>query len=314
MNNDKVRRQLQHDIHDHLARHDNFVPQEEASRNSLFSLDEQRQATKEISLACSNLEKLLDDLENHASLRTMDSSKPPKSDAIAHAEPDQLRGEVRRLRAFAADDTTMETTSVADYAADPEAPDMFRDTVFETEAVEMTTSVSKIQQSIQTLTVILNENPQWWNSPILVRRIKTHAIRSNYHSRKARVWGDHLRAHLLVSTTSLNKTSLEAQSELLELQKQAELCSKKVSDLDARKSALRKEAHQLQEEKGKLDAQSKLLLSQILNIGEENDVFRPDLSRMETILLLTKLGENVPSLTSDCRCVVSWLSGCQVLL
>lgn len=271
-----------------------------------FNMETQRQTTREITLVCSNLEKLLEELEEHVDVREKDHKIENNSEGAQECE--QARGEVRRLRAFAADDTTMETTSVGDYSADPEVPDIFSETPYSESTNEMFISASKIDESIGVLWTIISENPQWWNSAILVRRIKTHAIRSNYHARNGKAWGDHIRSHLLVSSTELNKTSNEAHAEQIEIRRQLAAATQRRLELDRKKNIVSNELHELVTEKERLERQTSVLERRMIDRGEEASVYSPQANRMEAILLLQKLMEADPSLRADCNLVHRWLS------
>ncbi|CUI14835.1 unnamed protein product [Bodo saltans] len=269
-----------------------------------FDIEVQRQTAREISLACNNLEKLLEELEEHVDVR---EKERPVEQVDGALEAEQARGEVRRLRAFAADDTTMETTSVGDYSADPDVPDIFADTPYSECTREMLTSSEKIENSINVLWTILSENPQWWNSAILVRRIKTHAIRANYHSRSGKAWGDHLRSHLLVSSTGLNKTSLEAHGEQHEIRRQLAAATQRRNDLEKKKKTVGDELNDIVTEKERLERQGATLERRLIDRGDEMSVFSPQVNRMEAILLLQKLKEADSSLRDDCETVLKWL-------
>lgn len=280
-----------------------------ATRSTVGGLEEQKQTSKEINLACNNLEKLLNELEIQTTLKNFDDKNDFDPLRI---ESEHAKNEIRRLRAFAADDTTMETTSVADYAADPEVPDVFAETPFNLETHEMITSVEKIQQSIDTLNNILSENPQWWNSAILVRRIKTHAVRANYHSRKTKLWGDHLRAHMLLTSSELNKTAQEGTEELQEIRKQMEHGSRKKAELEDKRAAERKENQELCREKDKLETERGILDAKLQALGEQMDVYHADSTRVELILLLRKLGATNREIFGECEVVLKWLTKNQV--
>lgn len=309
-----VKSQLAQSIRDHVTKYRVISDQQSVATESGFDLQEQRATSKEISNVCQEVEKLLDELETHASLRGGVSSTSDEDQSRAHAERDQAKGEVRRLRAFAADDTTMETTSVADYSADPDVPDIFSEATFEEEAAEMTQSAQKIHSSMDTLSSILSENPQWWNSAILVRRIKTHAIRANYHARRVKAWGDHLRDHLLVNATELNRTASEGTLELDQLQKQLDHCRRRRQELEVRHANSNKAYAELQREYQRLLPEVERLREEAVNVGAQRGVYCPEANRVEAILLLEKLSASIPSLSSDAQLVAEWLSETQVVV
>jgi hypothetical protein len=271
-----------------------------------FDMESQRQTAREITLACSNLEKLLENLEEHVDVREKDQKK---ADALSEGtQGEQARGEVRRLRAFAADDTTMETTSVSDYSADPNVPDIFAETPYSASTNEMFVSAEKIESSINILWTIISENPQWWNSAILVRRIKTHAIRANYHARNGKAWGDHIRSHLLVSSTDLNKTSREAHSEQIEVRRQLLTANQRRIELEKKKAVVSDLLNEIVTEKEKLERQCSLHERRMIERGDDMGVFSPQVNRMEAVLLLQKLKEVDTPLGADCDLVLKWLA------
>lgn len=274
----------------------------------IVELTTHRQTAKDIAFACDNLEKLLCELEVHADARTQfdQAGNVLDPDPNRQAELDGQRHEVRRLRALAADDTTMETTSVSDYSADPKAPDVFQDASFSEVAGEIHASLEKIVQSIETLTGLVADNPQWWNSAIVMRRIKTHTIRSNYHARRAKEWGNHLRSHMLVTSAQLNRGALEANKELLTLKKQMEASTRRKEELEEKRKLMRVEGQELQKDVERLQLEQQSLSKRMLHMGEEMGMNKPDAARVEAVLLLQKLLEVRPDLRDSIDMMVSY--------
>ena len=226
-----------------------------ASENAkwLLNLDEQNENVRHVAYSCSRINKMLEKLDTDTVAEDpMAVLEAPTAKVEAKVdEPD----EVLALRAFASDDTTLETTSVADYAADPPAAPLFSDRCI-AECVDVVSDSSeKCEQSISILTKLVRDHPQWWNSAIVVRRIKTHAIRTNYHARKIRLNGDQCRSHLFVSSSVVNRTAMDATADLRELKaKQIVIDERRrqlenVSDeLDADNERLKKELERLEKE------------------------------------------------------------------
>jgi hypothetical protein len=180
----------------------------------------QQDVKDQVGFGCKTMDKLLDELT--AQTKTDDLAEAQLlSDNTNGDVPDEgeadLLDEVSTLRALASDDTSLETSSVADYSADPPSAPNFSTTSIVTIVEEMCASQRKMKESLDTISDILHASPHWWTSPIVMRRLKTHSIRVNYHARKCKKWGNQCRAHLFVSSNILNRAGQEATSDLREL-------------------------------------------------------------------------------------------------
>lgn len=134
-------------------------------------------------------------------------------------EPEEF-DELTAMRALAADDMTLETASVSDYTAKPPPAPSYSVSCIGDTAAEMAVSGRKLAESGGIVHQLVSDHSQWWNSALVVRRLKTHSLRCNYHARKLLAWGAQCRSHLFVSNMALTKNALDATKELQELKKQ----------------------------------------------------------------------------------------------
>jgi hypothetical protein len=201
----------------------------------------QQEVRDQVGFGCKTMDKLLDDLV--AQTKTDDLAEAQmladtdNNDAADEGDADLL-DEVSTLRALASDDTSLETSSVPDYSADPPPAPNFSTTSVMTIVEEMAASQKKMEESFETIRDILQASPHWWTSPIVMRRLKTHSIRINYHSRKCKKWGNQCRAHLFVSSNILNRAGQEATSDLREIRSQVTVYQKRRERLRLKRQRL----------------------------------------------------------------------------
>lgn len=312
-NADDERREVQRcrkEIVNHIARYREVRKTVDVSKASalLGDLEEHRETTQAVRYGCFNIDKLLETLHQHATMKMLDVEKGEQLEQQKRQELEIAHNEVKRLRAFAADDTAMETTSVADYAADPTIPDIFLDTPFTLEAAEIAESIRKVGESLDIVFQVVEENPQWWNSAVLLRRLKTYAVRANYHARRIKGWGDHLRSHMLVTSTQLNKVAIEGTKELLEMRGQFDVLHNRKESCKARLAELEEQEREMQSELARLEAERQVLDRKLINTGRTFSVMKPDVMRCEAILFMKKLAVAVPQLKENADTVAQWVA------
>jgi hypothetical protein len=202
--------------------------------NDLLKLDRQEVNTGEVVYGCRTIGTLLDTLVNQTQME-----EPIGVEETA--APEEVVGEqeeVNTLRTLASDDTSLETTSVSDYSANPPSGPTMSDTSVHEAAVEMASSNVKIGESLDTMRGILQSTPQWWQSPIVMRRLKTHSIRMNYHSRKIKKWGNQARSQIFVGSSLLNRAAQDATAELNELRTAEEQLQERKEKLHQRRAKI----------------------------------------------------------------------------
>jgi hypothetical protein len=179
----------------------------------------------EVGYSCRSVDRLVDQLLRQA--KEADEIADAKLVSGMQADTEEecvedvdLLDDVATLRMLASEDTSLETTSVADYGADPPPAPGYSTSSITAIVEELRESHRKMRESTEEIRGILAQAPHWWTSPIVMRRLKTHAIRMNYHARKFRKWGNQCRAHLFVSSSILNRAGNEGTVELRDLRGQ----------------------------------------------------------------------------------------------
>lgn len=255
-----LRRVIRRDIDSYCQRRLQTHDRARIAANRLLKLDSHNETVMHVADSCDRISKLLEQLQSETKIDDV-ADAPDIVAAKADDNPEEL-DEVQALRVFASDDTTLETSSVADYAADPPGAPLFSETCVPDCMDGVKTSSHKALGSVATLRHLITENAQWWNSAIVIRRLKTHAIRANYHMRKVRKWGDQCRSHLFVSNSILSKTALEATKELQEMKQQTETirirrktCEEKKKNIEATSQTLVAQVAALTAESAALDDQ-----------------------------------------------------------
>jgi hypothetical protein len=223
--------------------------------------------------------------------------------------------EVATLRALASDDTSLETSSVPDYSAEPPpAPGYTSDSIIAIRD-ELEASHRKMCESAATLQSILLQAPHWWTSPVVTRRLKTHTIRIDYHARKFRKWSNQGRAHLFVSSSILNRAGQEATVDLHELRMQYSTYQKRVERLREKQRKLQKlseEILRVGEELGQLNERLSLPMVLRASTCAKELVSRGDgppprvgNESAETILLLAAMSRVFPELAPHSQVIAN---------
>lgn len=220
--------QLRSDIAAFLAQKRGTEERARANATRLLHLPAQSDNAAHVAVACRNVTRLLGQLRTDTQLDAApggasggDDAAAANVSAAAALRNDAASDEVATLRAYASDDTTLETTSVADYAAEPPMPPRFSPGSVGACVGGAVESIAKIAASVGIIQGMLSEGAQWWGSAVVVRRLKTHAVRANYHARKVKSWGDQCRSHMFVSSSVVNRSAHNATAELRELRSQA---------------------------------------------------------------------------------------------
>jgi hypothetical protein len=280
----------------------------------LGNLEEHRETTDAVNCSCHNVDKLLEALYQHATVKMPDTDKGEPLEQQKRQELEIAQSEIKRIRAFAADDTAMETSSVADYSADAAVPNLFAETPFTLETAEIADAARKVGESMEIVFQVVEENPQWWNSAVLLRRLKTFTVRANYHARRIKRWGDHMRSHILVASTQLNKTGIEATYQLVEMRTQLESLRTRKEHCRKRMEELEKVEKELQEEFTKLETERELLDRKLINAGRNHNIVRPDVMRCEAYFFLKKLALAAPQLRDSAETLAQWVAANEFLL
>ena len=277
--------------------------------NDMFkSLEKHRGVSDQVHVGCDNIDKLLTDLQDMTARGTKETVEQQQ------ATMRRMRGggefadsdEVRRMRTFAAEDTTMEG-SMTNYAIEPPAIPV--QSGIEEEIAEIIVSLNKIRDSTEKLRNILDDNVQWWNSTITIRRIKTHALRCNFHARRVRKWGNFSRQTVLINATSINKLATEASTEIREhqhnlhqLKTRREVAGLKLVQQETESMQLVKLMASAMDDKAIMD-------QAVLEAGRASmriSGSKQDTARIEAVLLVDKLTV-LKSLAEDAEVVKTWL-------
>jgi hypothetical protein len=278
------------------------------------SMEVHRGVTNQVHVGCNNIDKLLTELQEDM------SAQAKKGEVVETSEQHQQKArrlrsngeavddphEVKQLRAFAAEDTTMEG-SMSNYSVEPAG--VPTQSTMEDEIREIRLSLGKIRDSACKLRDILEDNVQWWSSTITLRRIKTHALRCNFHARRVRLWGNYSRQTVLINATSLNKLASDASSEIREhqhnlhqLQTRREVASRKLVQYESEAAQLSKLLMSALEEKSVMD-------QKILESGRASlriACNKNDVTRIESIFLVDKLSV-LKEFAEDAEVVKAWL-------
>lgn len=206
---------LREDIRRYAEEQERRIREMRVKSNALMSIDELEEGVREVAHGCVTVSKLLDKVAEQADYERPDELQDQQQLDTA-AETD----EITTLRTLASDDTSLETASVADYAAEAPPPPPFGPKCITESADEMKASSQKLVDSLAVMRDVISNSAQWWVAPTSARRLKTYAIRINYHARKVKKWANQVRAHLFVSSSIVNRTTEEAAAELVEVQKQ----------------------------------------------------------------------------------------------
>ncbi len=244
----------------------------------LLKLRLQSDNVRHIHSSCTRIESMLEQLQKETKsvdpMRLMDQVSAANRAAAVLATKTDESEEVIALRAFASDDTTLETNSVADYSSDPPSAPLFSNHAVSDCVSAINESIQKIKESNDILSKIVKENPQWWNNAIVMRRTKTHCIRTNYHARKVRLWGDQCRSHLFVSSSIVNRVASDSTAELRELKL-------RLGQIESRKASLQESSRLLDEEHSYLQEMEKQLTAALaecddtlLAVGERQQLVR----------------------------------------
>ncbi len=301
--------------------------------HELFNtLEAHRDVTYQVQVGCENMEKMLTALENDIDASSLTRRKTcavagadADDNASAQLQRDEKEGvynqpqkkrrfnvmndpfEIKQLRAFAAEDTTMEG-SMSNYSVEPD--NVPPNASLERYLSEICVSLDKVRDSAKKLREILENNVQYWASTLTMRRIKTHVLRCNYHARRVCLWGNYSRQTLLIDATSINKLASNASSEIrLHQTNMQKLQTRKV--VAALKSAeLDREAGNLQQILSVALEEKAVQELQLLKAGRASlkmpSLSQADVPRIESVMLLDKL-TMVKELAEDVEMFKSWL-------